>query len=113
MTTMETNTSKVGEYTIDRPKYENVQQPCIGSIIIQLRKVYCDFIREATRGNNEYGGSQRSGHRPLHQPVQRNDKHHDTHHGEDHGVRGQRRYLPEYLTAAFLQEPFTPHGLSQ
>lgn len=56
MTTIETDTSKVGEYTIDRTKYENVQQPCIASIIIQLRKVYCDFMREATRGNNEYGG---------------------------------------------------------
>ena len=53
---METDTPKVGEYTIDRHKYENVQQPCIASIIIQLRKVYCDFMREAARGNNEYGG---------------------------------------------------------
>ena len=56
MTTMETDTSKVGEYTIDSTKYENVQQPCIASIIIQLRKVYCDLMREAARGNNEYGG---------------------------------------------------------
>ena len=52
----ETNISKVGEYAIDRTKYENVQQPCVASMIIRLRKVYCDFMREAYRGNDEYGG---------------------------------------------------------
>ena len=41
---METDTSKVGEYTIDRPKYENVQQPCIASIIIQLYQHHHQFL---------------------------------------------------------------------